>query len=99
MAKERCSEKHDTLQASESRIEAMKKQQAQDLKREAHLSAEAEANKRSIADRDQALRQAGQQTGTNALPNGLLSQEVVTRQVLSSLASGSSWSSYFQAGQ
>ena len=59
----------------------MKRQQAQDLKREAHLSAEAEANKRSTADRDQALRQAAQQTGLSALPAGLLSQEVVKRQV------------------
>lgn len=67
------------MQASGSRIEAMRKQQALDFKREAQLSAEAEANKRSIADRDQALRQAAQQYGISNLSAGVLSQESVKR--------------------
>lgn len=67
-------------QAAEGRTEAMKKQQAQELKREAHLSAEAEANKRAITERDQALRSAGQESGIRSLPSGALSQQAVARQ-------------------
>lgn len=67
-------------QAVEGKIEGLKKQQGQELKREAHLAAEAEAHKRSIADRDQALRSAAQETRTSALPQGALSQSQVDRQ-------------------
>lgn len=63
----------------EGKLEAMKKQQAQDLKREAHLSAEAEAHKRAVADRDQALRTGAQEARTTALPTGPLNQDAVNK--------------------
>lgn len=71
---------YGNVQAAEGKSEAMKKQQAQDLKREAHLAAEAEANKRSTAERDQALRLAAQEARTSALPSGALSEQNVQRQ-------------------
>ena len=67
------------MQGSEGRLEGIKKQLGQDLKREAHLSAEAEAHKKSIAERDQALRLAAQEVRSSALPNGALAQSAVQK--------------------
>lgn len=66
------------MQASESRIATLKQQHTAGLKNEATMAAEAEAHVRNLHERDQTLRRAAQHAGIGQLPEGAISEHLVT---------------------